>query len=97
MLVIHPKDRTTELLSLLYKDDETARVINTHHTHRSSKEVGRLLSHTSIDERPHSHQLRQHRGNIIRIWRNADKLACKEGLHGLFTLTMALRCVKSRS
>lgn len=112
MLVIHPKDRTTRLLSLLYKDDETACVIN---THRSSKEMGRLLSSTSSDERimllghgdekgllyrkddtkdafdsvivghPHSYHLRQHRGNIIGIWRNAYKFARREGLHGLFT------------
>lgn len=112
MLVIHPKDRTTRLLSLLYRGDDSVRVIN---THRSSKEMGRLLGRTSQQERimllgrgdekgllyrkddtkdvfdsiivghPHSYHLRQHRGNIIGIWRNADKFARKEGLHGLFT------------
>lgn len=48
MLVIHPKDRTTRVLSLLYNEDEAVRVLD---EHRSGKEMGRLLGHTSQHER----------------------------------------------
>lgn len=47
MLVVHPKDRTTKMLSLLYEGQE-AQVVS---ENRSSKEMGRLLCHTSSRER----------------------------------------------
>lgn len=47
MLVIHPKDKTTAMLRALYEGCE-ARVVD---TATSSKEIGRLLHHTSISER----------------------------------------------
>lgn len=48
MLVIHPKDRTTSVLSLLYNEDEAVRVLD---EHRFGKEMERLLGHTSQQER----------------------------------------------
>lgn len=47
MLVIHPTDRTTEMLSILY-EGLGARLIE---TDSSSKEMGYLLRHTSPSER----------------------------------------------
>ena len=47
MLVIHPKDKTTAMLSALY-EGLGARVI---YDCRSTKEVGRLLHHVSTQER----------------------------------------------
>lgn len=47
MLVIHPKDKTTSMLSVLY-DGSDACVVN---DCRSTKEVGRLLYHVSSQER----------------------------------------------
>lgn len=47
MLVIHPKDKTTAMLSALY-EGLGARVID---DCRSTKEVGRLLHHVSTQER----------------------------------------------
>ena len=47
MLVIHPKDRTTEMLSILYKGLE-AKLIESGF---SNKEMGHLLHHTSPSER----------------------------------------------
>ena len=47
MLVIHPKDKTTEMLSILYKGLE-AKLIESGF---SNKEMGHLLHHTSPSER----------------------------------------------
>lgn len=47
MLVIHPTDRTTEMLSILYEGLGT-RVIE---SYSSNKEMGHLLHHTSQSER----------------------------------------------
>lgn len=47
MLVIHPKDKTTAMLSALY-DGLEAQVID---DYRSTKEMGRLLHHVSTQER----------------------------------------------
>ena len=47
MLVIHPKDKTTAMLSSLY-DGLEAQVVNNCH---STKEMGRLLYHVSTQER----------------------------------------------
>ncbi len=47
MLVIHPKDKTTAMLSALY-DGLKAQVID---DYRSTKEMGRLLHHVSTQER----------------------------------------------
>lgn len=47
MLVIHPKDKTTAMLSALY-DGLDAQVID---DYRSTKEMGRLLHHVSTQER----------------------------------------------
>ena len=47
MLVIHPTDRTTEMLSILYEGLE-ARLIE---ADCSNKEMGHLLHHTSPSER----------------------------------------------
>ena len=47
MLVIHPKDKTTAMLSALY-DGLEAQVID---NYRSTKEMGRLLHHVSTQER----------------------------------------------
>lgn len=47
MLVVHPKDKTTAMLSVLY-DGLDARVVN---DVRSTKEMGRLLYHVSSQER----------------------------------------------
>ncbi len=47
MLVIHPTDRTTEMLSILY-EGLGARLIE---TDCSNKEMGHLLRHTSPSER----------------------------------------------
>ena len=47
MLVIHPKDKTTAMLSALY-DGLEAQVIT---DCRSTKEMGRLLHHVSTQER----------------------------------------------
>ena len=47
MFVIHPKDKTTAMLSLLYEGQE-ARVIN---GYCSTKEMGHLLHHVSSQER----------------------------------------------
>ena len=34
---------------------------------------------------PHAYYLRNHGGNIVAVWCNADLFARAEGLHGLFT------------
>ena len=47
MLVIHPKDKTTEMLSALY-DGLEAQVVD---NYRSTKEMGHLLHHVSTQER----------------------------------------------
>ena len=47
MLVIHPKDKTTAMLSALY-DGLEAQVVNNCH---STKEMGRLLHHVSTQDR----------------------------------------------
>ena len=47
MLVIHPKDKTTAMLSALY-DGQEAQVVNDCH---STKEMGHLLHHVSTQER----------------------------------------------
>ena len=47
MLVIHPKDKTTAMLSALY-DGLEAQVVD---DYRSTKEIGRLLHHVSTQER----------------------------------------------
>lgn len=47
MLVIHPKDKTTSMLSALY-DGMEAQVINDYH---STKDIGHLLHRTSPQER----------------------------------------------
>ena len=111
MLVVHPTDRTTAMLSALY-DGTGARVVSTYCT---GSEMGRLLHHVSSQERvmllghgsdrglfyrnddtaddfdgiivghPHAYYLRNHGGNIVAVWCNADLFARAEGLHGLFT------------
>lgn len=47
MLVIHPKDKTTTMLSILYEGLD-ARVVN---DSRSTNEISRLLYHISSQER----------------------------------------------
>ena len=47
MLVIHPKDKTTAMLSVLYDELEVQVVADC----RSTKEMGRLLHHVSTQER----------------------------------------------
>lgn len=47
MLVVHPNDRTTKMLSLLYEGVDAQVIIK----NCSSKEMGRLLCHTSSQER----------------------------------------------
>ena len=47
MLVIHPKDKTTAMLSALY-DELEAQVVD---DNRSTKEMGHLLHHVSTQER----------------------------------------------
>ena len=47
MLVIHPKDKTTAMLSALYDGQEAQVVID----YRTTKEMGRLLHHVSTQER----------------------------------------------
>ena len=47
MLVIHPKDKTTAMLSALYEGLEAQVVADNH----STKEVGHLLHHVSTQER----------------------------------------------
>ena len=47
MLVIHPKDKTTVMLSALY-DGLKAQVVD---DNRSTKEMGHLLRHVSTQER----------------------------------------------
>ena len=47
MLVIHPKDKTTAMLSALYEGLE-AQVVDDNHT---TKEMGRLLHHVSTQDR----------------------------------------------
>lgn len=47
MLVIHPKDKTTAMLSALY-DGHEAQVVD---AYRSTKEMGHLLHHVSTQER----------------------------------------------
>ena len=47
MLVIHPKDKTTAMLSALY-DGLEAQVVD---DNRSTKEMGHLLHHVSTQER----------------------------------------------
>lgn len=47
MLVIHPKDKTTAMLSALY-DGLEAQVVT---DYRSTKEMGRLLHHVSTQDR----------------------------------------------
>ena len=47
MLVIHPKDKTTAMLSALY-DGLEAQVVD---DNRSTKEKGHLLHHVSTQER----------------------------------------------
>ena len=47
MLVIHPKDKTTAMLSALYDGLEAQVVID----YRTTKEMGRLLHHVSTQER----------------------------------------------
>ncbi len=47
MLVIHPKDKTTAMLSALY-DELEAQVVE---DYRTTKEMGRLLHHVSTQER----------------------------------------------
>lgn len=47
MLVIHPKDKTTAMLSALYDGLEAQVVAD----NRSTKEVGHLLHHISTQER----------------------------------------------
>ena len=47
MLVIHPKDKTTAMLSALY-DGLKAQVVD---DNRSTKEMGHLLRHVSTQER----------------------------------------------
>ncbi len=111
MLVIHPKDKTTAMLSALY-DGLGAQVVT---DYRSTKETGHLLHHVSTQERimllghgsdkglffrkddsknefdkiivghSHAYHLRRHGGNLVAVWCNADRFACAEGLHGLFS------------
>ena len=47
MLVIHPKDKTTAMLSALYDGLEAQVVID----YRTTKEMGRLLHHVSTQDR----------------------------------------------
>ena len=47
MLVIHPKDKTTAMLSALYDGLEAQVVAD----YRTTKEMGRLLHHVSTQER----------------------------------------------
>lgn len=47
MLVIHPKDKTTAMLSSLY-DGLEAQVVT---DYRTTKEMGHLLHHVSTQER----------------------------------------------
>ena len=47
MLVIHPKDKTTAMLSALYDRLEAQVVAD----YRTTKEMGRLLHHVSTQER----------------------------------------------
>ena len=47
MLVIHPKDKTTAMLSALYDGMEAQVVTDC----RSTKEMGRLLHHVSTQDR----------------------------------------------
>ena len=100
MLVIHPKDKTTAMLSALYDGLEAQVVID----YRTIKEMGRLLHHVSTQdcimllghgsdkglffrEVGHSHRyhLHNHGSNIVAVWCNADQFARAEGLHGLFS------------
>lgn len=111
MIVIHPKDKTTAMLSTLYDGLEAQVVAD----YRSTKEIGHLLHHVSTQERimllghgsdkwlffraddckdefdkiivghSHAYSLRKHGCNIVAVWCNADRFACAEGLHGLFT------------
>jgi len=99
MLVIHPKDKTTAMLSALYDGLEAQVVAD----YRTTKEMGRLLHHGSdkglffraddskdefdkiIVSHSHAYHLRKHGGNIVAVWCNADQFARAEGLHGLFT------------
>lgn len=111
MLVIHPKDKSTAMLSALY-DSQGVQVVS---DCRSKKEMGHLLRHVpkqecvmllghgsdkglffraddSKDEfdkiivgHSHAYHLREHGGNIVAVWCNADQFARAEGLHGLFT------------
>lgn len=46
MLVIHPKDKTTAMLSALYDGLEAQVVID----YRTTKEMGRLLHHVSTQD-----------------------------------------------
>ena len=90
MLVIHPKDKTTAMLSALY-DGLGAHIVA---DYCSTKEIRHLLHHVSMHERiillghvghSHAYHLRKHGGNIVAVWCNADQFARAEGLHGLFT------------
>ena len=47
MLVIHPKDKTTAMLSALYDGLEAQVVAD----YRTTKEIGHLLHHVSTQER----------------------------------------------
>lgn len=87
MLVIHPKDKTTAMLSALY-DGQVAQVVD---DYRSAKEMAHLLYHVSTQERimllghSHAYHLCRHGSNIVAVWCNAGQFARAEGLHGLFT------------
>lgn len=73
MLVIHPTDRTTEMLSILY-EGLGARVIE---SYRSNKEIGYQLRHTSLSERI---MLLGHGSDKGLFFRKNDK---EEGFDGI--------------
>ena len=73
MLVIHPTDRTTEMLSILYEGLE-ARLIE---TDCSNKEMGHLLHHTSPSERV---MLLGHGSDKGLFFRKSDE---EEGFDGI--------------
>ena len=73
MLVIHPTDRTTEMLSILY-EGLGARVIE---SYRSNKEIRYQLRHTSLSERI---MLLGHGSDKGLFFRKNDK---EEGFDGI--------------
>ena len=88
MLVIHPKDKTTAMLSALYDGLEAQVVIDYRTTNKglffreddSKNEFDKIIVGHS-----HRYHLHNHGSNIVAVWCNADQFARAEGLHGLFS------------